>query len=166
MTQSHRRTPQRHLAVVHDNAGPLPVPACVGDVEITVTVDPTQDLEIKTFSRKVETTVQVSGQLDFADAHLLRSVVDTQVTLGCRRMRLDLAPLTFCDCTGLGVIVHAHNAMISRSGRLLITGVSPRVQKLLTLTHLDEALDVQPGANVPARPTLTMVGSGRRSAPN
>jgi hypothetical protein len=40
------------------------------------------------------------------------------------------------------------------------------VQKLLTLTHLDEALDVQPGANVPARPTLTMVGSGRRSAPN
>jgi anti-anti-sigma factor len=165
MTQPHRQTPHRHLSVARDDTADTEA-APVSDFEITVTIDPAQDLEIKTFSREFETTAQVSGQLDFANAHLLRSVVDAQVTIGCRHMRLDLASLTFCDCTGLGVIVHAHNALISRSGRLLITGVSRSVEKLLTLTHVDEALDVQACVDAPALPALTMVGSGRNAAPN
>jgi len=159
MARSDCRTRPRHLWAVPDAA-----PAQLPEADITVTVDRTRDLEISTISRNCETTVQLSGELDFSNAGLLRSVVDTQVRHGYREMRLDLSLLTFCDCTGLRAVVHAHNVLRSLSGRLVISGVGPSVDKLLTLTRLDEALDLERSEQPTARPALTMVGSEARVA--
>jgi anti-sigma B factor antagonist len=157
MARSRCRTRPRHLSVVPDTT-----PARTSD-DITLTVDRASDLEINTISRNSDTTVQLSGELDFSNASLLGSVVDTQVRLGCREMRLDLSLLAFCDCTGLRAVVHAHNLLRSLSGGLVITGVGPSLEKLLTLTHLDEALNVERSEEPATRPVLTMVGSAERA---
>src|SRR5690348_4146249 len=93
MASSRCRTRPRHLSVVPDAT-----PARTSTIDITLTVDRARDLEISTISRNSDTTVQLSGELDFSNAGLLGSVVDSQVRLGCREMRLDLSLLTFCDC--------------------------------------------------------------------
>lgn len=94
-------------------------------------------------------TVQVQGDMDVANAELLAAVLDNQLIAGRRFVRLDLTRLTFLDCAGLRVLVHAHKAFrADPGGMLLLTGVGARIARLLEITHLDEALFV---AGQPAR---------------
>lgn len=56
---------------------------------------------------------------------------------------IDVTGVTFMDCRGLSVLVHAHNLITARHGRLHLTGVRPHLRKLLHLTGLDRTFAVQ-----------------------
>ncbi|MFC5032187.1 STAS domain-containing protein [Streptomyces sp. DSM 41987] len=56
---------------------------------------------------------------------------------------IDVTGVTFMDCRGLSVLVHAHNLISARHGRLHLTGVRPHLRKLLHLTGLDRTFAVQ-----------------------
>jgi anti-anti-sigma factor len=83
--------------------------------------------------------------MDLSNADLLTAVLDNQVGHGHRFMRLDVSRLSFLDCSGLGRIVHAHNLCLAARGTLVLTGVTPRIARLLAITHLDEALLIADG---------------------
>jgi anti-anti-sigma factor len=106
---------------------------------VVVTIAPTQ------------ATVQLQGDLDYATAGLVADALHEQLIAGHRFVRLDLSRLTFLDCAGLHVLVLAHNQFLSANGTLVLTGIGRRVARLLSITHLDEALFVADGPGEPRR---------------
>ncbi len=58
---------------------------------------------------------------------------------------LDLAGVGFVDCSGLAVLIWAHQQLSARNGRLICTGAQPVVRRIVRLTGLDGYLDIREG---------------------
>ena len=97
-----------------------------------MTVDPGTQLTVQPVGDDV---VQVSGELDIRTCERLERAAGELVDQG-RRVVLDLAELTFCDSTGLAVLVRLHKRADTAGGTLVLRSPVPRVQNLLTLTGL------------------------------
>lgn len=63
-----------------------------------------------------------------------------------RHVRLEIDELSFVDGAGLRSIVAEHRRLLDRHGELVLTGVGPRVRRLLELTELDHVLRTSPAA--------------------
>jgi anti-anti-sigma factor len=56
-------------------------------------------------------------------------------------VRVDLGAVTDIDARGLGMLAELTRETRARGGRLAVIKASPRVRKILALTHLDGLLD-------------------------
>ncbi|MGC2743076.1 MAG: STAS domain-containing protein, partial [Candidatus Angelobacter sp.] len=61
------------------------------------------------------------------------------------RIVLDLSQVTFIDSTGLGALLSVWTAAQRRAVDLEITNLSPRVEKLVNLTKLDQVFNKMKG---------------------
>ncbi|GAA3661235.1 STAS domain-containing protein [Nonomuraea antimicrobica] len=80
-----------------------------------------------------------AGDLDLASMEEFRNGL-TQA-MACMRPPLvvvDLEGVAFCDSSGLNTLIWAANAVEAAGGRLRLTGLQPRVTRLLRLTGLDK----------------------------
>ncbi|MFZ0428316.1 MAG: STAS domain-containing protein [Acidobacteriota bacterium] len=57
---------------------------------------------------------------------------------------LDLGGVEYADSLGIEAIVASHVSLSKRGGRLLVTGVSPRLRHLLDMTRISEILEIHP----------------------
>jgi anti-anti-sigma factor len=87
----------------------------------------------------------------------LAAVLQHQRATGCRLVCLDLSELSMLDRAGFDMLVDAHHQYLGAGGALVLTGVGPRVARLLQLTGLDRTLfaiarpdDVPPAGVAPA----------------
>lgn len=83
--------------------------------------------------------VSASGELDLAAADRLAAVLDEQCVPGSL-VQLDLSAVTFMDGSCLRVLDDAHRRCQATRGRLVLTGIGPRIGRLLNLTGLDRTL--------------------------
>jgi anti-sigma B factor antagonist len=81
-----------------------------------------------------ESLVHVAGELDLSTVGELTELLTGLIQAGAAHLVLDLAGVTFMDCTGLGVLLHARQASVVHGGGLLVVGVPARVRALLALT--------------------------------
>jgi anti-sigma B factor antagonist len=108
---------------------------------ITVTIPGPSRLEVRVRATEASrATVELHGEMDLATADLLIAVVDSQHAAGRRFVRLDLSRLEFLDAAGLRGLLNAHNRLLTAHGMLTLTGVGPRIARLLHITHLDQTL--------------------------
>lgn len=98
------------------------------------------DLDVRTLGAASQLTV--TGELDLATAPRLEEALDWLRATRCRRVVLDLRGVTFCDCSGLSVLVEADTAMSAGGGHLIVCGPSTALRRLLDITHLDDTLDI------------------------
>lgn len=84
----------------------------------------------------------VSGELDAFSAPDLRKVVAAATS---PEVALDLAGVTFIDSSGLAMIVESHQRLVASGRRLVITGRSAFVDRLLELSGVAGRLDLEPG---------------------
>jgi anti-anti-sigma factor len=79
----------------------------------------------------------VAGEVDLATVPVLR---DTLLNVLCDQhpavLDVDLAEVTFLDCTGLGVLVAVRNAAVRTGSRLRVTNPQPIVRQILEVTGL------------------------------
>lgn len=76
--------------------------------------------------------VTVTGELDHHFAAGLREEIDEAMdAFHCRNLVMDLEKVTFMDSSGIGVVLGRYNRISKRSGRLIITGCSEYVEKIL-----------------------------------
>jgi anti-sigma B factor antagonist len=130
--------PERHL-------GPIRPRIVVSNAD-------TRELEIVAVRiGTTQSTVQIQGEVDLATAELLATTLDNELGSGHRFVRLDLSRVQFIDCAGLRVLADAHNRFLAARGTLVLTGLSPRLARLLDITHLDQALFVADGPGQPRR---------------
>jgi anti-sigma B factor antagonist len=78
--------------------------------------------------------VRLTGELDLVTARLLEEFLADVLRSGSARLVVDLAGVTFMDCTGLGVMLRARDASVSRGGGLRLVALPRRIRALLALT--------------------------------
>ncbi|MFY1627564.1 STAS domain-containing protein [Micromonospora sp. WMMD735] len=116
------------------------------------------------------------GELDMSTTHLLTELVDQLVRrprTGPPQLILDLTGVTFFCAAGVNALLTVQHTLRERSVRLLLCGLSPRVQRILDITGdrtrfdirpVAEALDAPHTDSLRVRPTVgvTTAQAGRR----
>ncbi|NUW36298.1 STAS domain-containing protein [Nonomuraea sp. SMC257] len=87
------------------------------------------------------TVVALAGELDIATAGALRQAV-TDALSGAPDepplLVIDMLAVDFCDSTGLSVLVSTINGAAGAGGRAVLSGIGPRMARLLRVTGLDK----------------------------
>jgi len=84
--------------------------------------------------------LRLQGELDAATEERLRCAIGSALDRSPELLVVDLSELGFMDCSGLAVLVWAHQRLAGQERELLLTGVQPVVQRLIRLTGLDTYL--------------------------
>lgn len=80
-------------------------------------------------------TVSVTGEIDIATAPLLAEALQEALSDGVTRIEADLSGVSFCDCSGLNVLLGAARHARTHGRTLRVAGVrSPQVRRLFELT--------------------------------
>jgi anti-sigma B factor antagonist len=113
---------------------------------------PPEDLELLSVETvrfdERRAAVSVHGDLDVSTAAALWSILQNHLTAGRRYLRVDLSAVKFIDAAAVTAIVEVHHEALYRRGRLVLSGVSAAVAKVLSLTGVDGTLFI---AGPPAR---------------
>jgi len=90
------------------------------------------------------TVVTLRGELDLLAVIALGPALD-EVTAGEHLdVVLDLRPVTFVDCCGLGLLCRVRNRVRARNGRLRLTGPGTGLLRLLRHAGLRDAFELSP----------------------
>ncbi|MFJ7333192.1 STAS domain-containing protein [Streptomyces sp. NPDC101110] len=108
--------------------------------------------------------VTLHGELDLLTAPVLRADLDRATADPCPDLVLDLRPVSFIDCAGLGVLCRVRNRVRARRGRLRLVIGGTSLPRLLRHSGLAGVFEVLPGmpAGVPGVPAAEPVDSVAR----
>ncbi|HWL55784.1 MAG TPA: STAS domain-containing protein [Paracoccus sp. (in: a-proteobacteria)] len=90
-------------------------------------------------------TIRVEEKrLDAAVALAFKDKVRGLVAHGGARVTLDLSPVDFMDSSGLGAVIAIFKQM--PAGRsLVLSGLTPNVERVFRLTRMDKVMTIIPG---------------------
>jgi anti-sigma B factor antagonist len=91
---------------------------------------------------KDRAVLSLRGELDLASVPLLQGEIEGSEVAAADIVVLDLQELEFIDSTGLRVLLSAHERSHERGQEFAITPGSQQVQRLLSITRVDEHLRV------------------------
>ncbi|MCW2889745.1 MAG: hypothetical protein QOE54_2829 [Streptosporangiaceae bacterium] len=81
--------------------------------------------------------IKVTGEIDLRTAATVRTGLLDVAEAGFRRIVVDFQQVRFCDATGLGALVAAHNRLRAEGGELKLAGVRAAQRRILGITGLD-----------------------------
>jgi anti-sigma B factor antagonist len=99
-----------------------------------------EELRIATRRGPDRLILELEGELDMATSAQLQEALARANREGSSTVVLDLRGVRFLDSTGLRAIFRARKAVRERGQQFAVTPGSAQVQRLLSLTHLDEHL--------------------------
>ena len=106
--------------------------------------------------------VTISGEIDIARAPALREQSIGLLRPGASRLVVDLSGVTFCDASGLAVLVGVARRVGLLGGVLRLAAPTPLVSTVLRLTGLDSRFEIFAGVpeaiGVPTRPSVHDAG--------
>jgi anti-sigma B factor antagonist len=105
-----------------------------------VTVQDHLQIEVRREQDRV--VLGLHGELDLASAPLLQRELESAEIVATAMVVLDLQELRFIDSTGLRIILSAHERSRERGQEFAVTRGSQQVQRLLTITRVDEHLRI------------------------
>ncbi len=96
------------------------------------------------------TVVDLTGRISLRDmlasgqasVVVLHQLIEDQVADGHKKVLLNLRGVSYIDSSGLGDLMSATTVASNHGGQLRVCEVSPRVQDLLRITHLDTLLNI------------------------
>ena len=99
-------------------------------------------LEVETEDRDELARVVLRGELDLSTVGKVQDELDRVESAGPRVLVLDLSGLTFLDSTGLRCVVTADERARDAGRRFVIVRGPDPVQRVFSITKLDERLDI------------------------
>ncbi|WP_244301703.1 STAS domain-containing protein [Microbispora triticiradicis] len=84
------------------------------------------------------------GALDYTNADRLREELTAAVGEGHRELLLDLSALSFCDSTGIRILLSVRKLLQERDGGVTLAGMNPRLARIFRTTGLIHAFTVEP----------------------
>ena len=84
--------------------------------------------------------VRASGEFDISTTPILTSQLSDAFGAGCRRFRVDLAEVTFCDASTVGVLVAHRRRLRDAGGTFENVAASECVRRILSLVGLTSML--------------------------
>jgi anti-anti-sigma factor len=89
-----------------------------------------------------DVSLRATGELDVAASDELAELTLRQLHEGHRFIRIDVAGVSFLDCSCAGALVRVHDACLAAGGMLLIESMRATALPALTITGLDRTLFV------------------------
>jgi anti-anti-sigma factor len=117
-------------------------------VNLATTVDPGPRLSARTAGGI--TVADLAGELDIATASALREQLLALLRPSSGRLIIDLSKVSFCDASGLAVLVSTARRARLLGGFLRLAAVSAQVGRVLQLTGLHRSLAIFPTAQAAA----------------
>jgi anti-sigma B factor antagonist len=81
--------------------------------------------------------ITATGELDYHTGPRLRACLDDAPLESGAVLVLDLSGITYCDSTGVSVLVHAYRRAEAAGATLALAGAAPAIFRLLSFTGLD-----------------------------
>ncbi|MGC4982902.1 STAS domain-containing protein [Streptomyces sp. DT193] len=95
---------------------------------------PRPQLAVYRHDRGKRALITLAGEIDLESAPLVRTGLARCLSDGIRTIDIDLTPVTFCDCTGLNVFLHAAQQTTEADGTLRLHHPPPTLGLILDLT--------------------------------
>jgi anti-anti-sigma factor len=143
-----------------DGPNTEPVTSEGSEIAAVRTAKDSADLELSIVHRPTHTVVRLRGGIDVATAPGLHERLLSLLRRGMGLIILDLSEVSFCDASGLGVLVSGHLYAKVLGVTLRLTAPGPRMTKLLRLHGLDRTLAIYP-----APPDALTRGGSRGGSP-
>ncbi|MFB6619381.1 STAS domain-containing protein [Streptomyces sp. NPDC056367] len=86
---------------------------------------------------------RVSGEIDMDDADGLRGDLVSALESSPDGMDVDLSAVTFCDTTGLHILLDLHRLALEAGKSLVLTALSRPVARLLRVSGVQQVLTVR-----------------------
>ncbi|MDF5754617.1 STAS domain-containing protein [Spongiactinospora sp. TRM90649] len=86
------------------------------------------------------TTIHLSGEIDIFTSHALRQRLMRVLCYSTNLLILDLSEVSFCDASGLAVLVGIQRRARAMGITLALAAPRPYMSKLLRITGLDHSL--------------------------
>jgi anti-anti-sigma factor len=86
--------------------------------------------------------VEVRGEVDMSNAHLLTELIEYVVQERPSRVVLDLAEVRFFCADGLRALLHARDTVTAAGGHLVLRAPSRTTWRVLTVTQTDRLFSV------------------------
>jgi anti-sigma B factor antagonist len=100
--------------------------------------EPTDDLTIASTADGATATLTLVGELDAHTAPALADAIETAVAAGATAIVVDANGLSFCDSSGIQVLIQARERLVPNGGTVALVGVQRSVEKVLAVTGLLE----------------------------
>ncbi len=88
------------------------------------------------------TIATISGEIDIARTPVLREQLLGLLRPGASRLIVDLSGVTFCDASGLAVLVGVDRRVGLLGGGLRLAAPTPLISTVLRLTGLDSRFEI------------------------
>jgi anti-sigma B factor antagonist len=88
--------------------------------------------------------ITLAGELDLGGRERMRDALNALLDGGHHRIVVDMTDVTFCDSTGLGILVAAGKRAVARDGWLRLTTPAPRVARVFTITGMNRLFPFYP----------------------
>ncbi|GGV53099.1 STAS domain-containing protein [Streptomyces griseoflavus] len=85
----------------------------------------------------------VTGELDHHSAPVLTGAV-SEAQSDDRGLILDLSAVTYCDSTGITVLINAYQRAQTTGAPLVLAGVNPDLNRLFQVVGLDQVFTFRP----------------------
>ncbi|MCL6731553.1 STAS domain-containing protein [Streptomyces neyagawaensis] len=105
------------------------------------------------------TVVTLRGEIDVVTAPALAARLDALTSRPHPDLVLDLRPVDFIDCSGLGVLCRARNRARDQHGRLRLVTDDSGFLRLLRCTGLTDVFEV--GSRLPGEPAGPVPAAAR-----
>jgi anti-anti-sigma factor len=103
----------------------------------------------------------VTGEIDLAEAPMLRTLLTDCLTRSRGGLDLDLSGVTFFDCAGLNVLLLLRERAVAEGIDLTIPALGPAVARVLDITGTRGLVGAAPPARAAAAPEARVVRSAR-----
>jgi anti-sigma B factor antagonist len=113
-------------------------------------------LRLSSRTKGAITVAELAGELDIASVPALREELLSLLQRGSSRLVIDLSKVSFCDASGLAVLVSTGRRARLLGGFLRLAAVSPQVGRVLQMTGLER--------NLATFPTVEAAAAGARAA--
>ncbi|AWB90875.1 STAS domain-containing protein [Aeromicrobium chenweiae] len=87
--------------------------------------------------------VELAGDIDIESARELRAHIVERISDSSSRVVVDLTDVAFMDSSGLGALVGGWQ-MTREDGEFRIAGASPVVQRVLSITGMEQVFQLYP----------------------
>ncbi|MFD7087882.1 STAS domain-containing protein [Streptomyces sp. NPDC059896] len=118
----------------------------------------TQHLTFRSRITTAGAVIELTGELDHHTAPEVRAALPGLGLRAGRQLTLDLGGLTFCDSTGITVLIAARNHALAANSTIALAAVPERVGRIFRNVGLEHTF--------PTHPTTQAAEDAWRSAPD
>ncbi|MFJ3231238.1 STAS domain-containing protein [Streptomyces sp. NPDC086787] len=104
----------------------------------------TQHLTLHTRPTVAGVVIELAGELDHHSAAEVREALPGLALRAGQQLVLDLGGLTFCDSSGITVLIAARNHALAAAASIALASVPHRVSRVFRIVGLDQVFPSYP----------------------